>query len=84
MALSLKLLQELGSLLQEIAEKREVKIEVVVIEGSTKVFCAGHSLREIETMNVHEVLNLLPKKQNLIVKRFVSIYNKSNLIFQHI
>ncbi|MGX1902205.1 enoyl-CoA hydratase-related protein [Thermolongibacillus altinsuensis] len=55
-ALSLKLLQELDSLLQEVAEKREVK--VVVIEGSTKAFCAGHSLREIENMNVHEVLNL--------------------------
>jgi enoyl-CoA hydratase/carnithine racemase len=35
-ALSFKLLQELDQLLQEVAEKREVK--VVVIEGSTKAF----------------------------------------------
>jgi enoyl-CoA hydratase/carnithine racemase len=69
-ALSLKLLQELDSLLQEVAEKREVK--VVVIEGSTKAFCAGHSLREIENMNVHEVLKLFQNCQ-LLMRRIREI-----------
>lgn len=46
-SLSLQLLKELDSTLREIAERRECK--VVIIEGSTKAFCAGHSLREIES-----------------------------------
>lgn len=54
--LSLALLHEMIDLLKEIGEKREVK--VVVIEGSDKVFCAGHSLREIEEMTENEVLHL--------------------------
>jgi enoyl-CoA hydratase/carnithine racemase len=69
-ALSLKLLQELDSLLQEVAEKREVK--VVVIQGSTKAYCAGHSLREIENMNVHEVLHLFQTCQ-LLMRRIREI-----------
>lgn len=54
--LSMQLLQELDALLKEIGAKREVK--VVVIEGSEKVFCAGHSLREIESKTENEVLQL--------------------------
>lgn len=54
--LSMTLLEELDVLLKEIAAKREVK--VVVIEGSEKVFCAGHSLREIEAKTETEVLQL--------------------------
>ncbi|WP_147533349.1 enoyl-CoA hydratase-related protein [Bacillus marasmi] len=54
--LSMKLLEELDVLLKDIAAKREVK--VVVIEGSEKVFCAGHSLREIESKTENEVLKL--------------------------
>ncbi|NMD71459.1 enoyl-CoA hydratase [Bacillus sp. DNRA2] len=54
--LSMTLLEELDMLLKEIAAKREVK--VVVIEGSEKVFCAGHSLREIEAKTETEVLQL--------------------------
>jgi enoyl-CoA hydratase/carnithine racemase len=48
-SLSLRLLQELNSSLQEISKERDCK--VVVIEGSPKAFCAGHSLREIEGNN---------------------------------
>ncbi|NUK29385.1 enoyl-CoA hydratase/isomerase family protein [Parageobacillus sp. VR-IP] len=69
-ALSLKLLQELDSFLQQVAEKREVK--VVVIEGSTKAFCSGHSLREIENMSAHEVLKLFQTCQ-LLMRRIREI-----------
>lgn len=54
--LTLKLIQELDELLKDIGAKREVK--VVVIQGSDKVFCAGHSLREIESKSENEVLKL--------------------------
>lgn len=54
--LTMRLLQELDALLKEIATKREVK--VVVIEGSAKVFSAGHSLKEIESKTENEVLQL--------------------------
>jgi enoyl-CoA hydratase/carnithine racemase len=54
--LSMKLLEELDVLLKEIGARREVK--VVVIEGSERVFCAGHSLREIDTKTENEVLKL--------------------------
>ena len=54
--LTMKLLQELNELLTDIGSKREVK--VIVIEGSEKVFCAGHSLREIESRTENEVLKL--------------------------
>ncbi|WP_216830803.1 enoyl-CoA hydratase-related protein [Alkalihalobacterium elongatum] len=62
--LSMQLLEELNSVLKEIAEKREVK--VVVIEGSDKVFCAGHSLREIESKTENEVLALFQTCQVLM------------------
>lgn len=54
--LTMKLLQELDVLLKRIGAEREVK--VVVIEGSEKVFCAGHSLKEIEAKTENEVLQL--------------------------
>lgn len=54
--LTMKLLEELDELLKKIAREREVK--VVVIEGSEKVFCAGHSLKEIEERTENEVLKL--------------------------
>lgn len=54
--LTMALLEELDNLLKQIAKAREVK--VVVFEGSDKVFCAGHSLREIESMTENEVLKL--------------------------
>jgi len=54
--LTMALLEELDELLHQIAKAREVK--VVVIEGSDKVFCAGHSLREIEEKTENEVLKL--------------------------
>lgn len=62
--LTLKLLQELDTLLKRIGEEREVK--VVVIEGSEKVFCAGHSLREIEAKTENEVLQLFQTCQLLM------------------
>ena len=54
--LTLKLLQELDGLLKKLAAERKAK--VIVIEGSDKVFCAGHSLREIEDKTETEVLEL--------------------------
>lgn len=54
--LTLELLHEMIALFKDIAQKRDAK--VVVIEGSDKVFCAGHSLREIESMTENEVLYL--------------------------
>jgi enoyl-CoA hydratase/carnithine racemase len=62
--LTMKLLQELDVLLKEIGAKREVK--VVVIEGSDKVFCAGHSLREIESKTENEVLKLFQTCQQVM------------------
>ncbi|WP_318509176.1 enoyl-CoA hydratase-related protein [Bacillus sp. T3] len=62
--LSMKLLQEMDELLTKIGEKREVK--VVVIEGSDKVFCAGHSLREIEAKTENEVLKLFQTCQTVM------------------
>lgn len=54
--LTMNLLEEMDELLKQIASKREVK--VVVIEGSEKVFCAGHSLKEIDSKTENEVLKL--------------------------
>jgi len=54
--LSLQLMQELNELLNDIASERSVK--VVVIQGSEKVFSAGHSLREIKVKNQQEVHEL--------------------------
>lgn len=54
--LTYQLLEELDGLLTEIANKRTAK--VVVIEGAKRVFCAGHSLKEIETRTEQEVLDL--------------------------
>lgn len=54
--LTYQLLEELNGLLTEIANKRTAK--VVVIEGAKRVFCAGHSLKEIETRTEQEVLDL--------------------------
>lgn len=51
--LSLKLMEELDALLQEIGTARKVK--VVVLEGSEKAFSAGHSLREIHNSTKQEV-----------------------------
>lgn len=62
--LTMQLIQELDELLKDIAAKREVK--VVVIEGSEKVFCAGHSLKEIEAKNENEVLELFQACQLLM------------------
>ncbi|MGM9924515.1 MAG: enoyl-CoA hydratase-related protein [Bacillus sp. (in: firmicutes)] len=55
-SLSLQLLQELDSALREIAEARDCK--AVVIEGSAKAFCAGHSLKEIEDGTEEGVLEI--------------------------
>lgn len=54
--LTFQLLQELDTLLTELANTRTEK--VVVIEGARRVFCAGHSLKEIETRSEQEVLQL--------------------------
>lgn len=54
--LTLQVLREMDQVLKEIGAQREVK--VVVIEGSERVFCAGHSLKEIEAKNETEVLAL--------------------------
>ena len=62
--LTMKLLQELNELLTDIGSKREVK--VIVIEGSEKVFCAGHSLREIESRTANEVLKLFQTCQQVM------------------
>lgn len=62
--LTLALLKEMEALLKEIGEKREVK--VVVIEGSDKVFCAGHSLKEIEEKTENEVLHLFQTCYNVM------------------
>jgi len=62
--LTMQLIQELDALLKDIAAKREVK--VVIIEGSEKVFCAGHSLKEIEAKNENEVLALFQACQLLM------------------
>lgn len=62
--LTLKLLQQLDDLLKETAAKRKAK--VVVIEGSKKVFSAGHSLREIEVMNEQEVFELFQTCQKVM------------------
>ncbi|HEX6595242.1 MAG TPA: enoyl-CoA hydratase-related protein [Bacillota bacterium] len=63
-ALSLKLLLELDELLQNIARQRDAK--VFVIEGSKKVFSAGHHLKEIQTKTEAEVLNLFHVCQDLM------------------
>lgn len=62
--LTLKLLVEMDELLKEIANRREVK--VIVIEGSEKVFCAGHSLKEIESKTENEVLELFQTCQKVM------------------
>lgn len=63
-ALSLQLLNELDSLLKDIAGKREAK--VVIIEGSEKVFSSGHNLHEVEGKTEQEVLNLFQNCQILM------------------
>ncbi len=55
-ALSLQLIHELKEQLQRIGEEKEVK--VVILQGSSKVFSAGHNLKEIEAKSVHEVQSL--------------------------
>ncbi|NSL52525.1 enoyl-CoA hydratase-related protein [Calidifontibacillus erzurumensis] len=62
--LTMQLIGELDQLLKDIAAKREVK--VVVIEGSERVFSAGHSLKEIEAGTETEVLALFQACQNLM------------------
>lgn len=62
--LTLQLIQELDDLLKDLAVKREVK--VVVIEGSERVFSAGHSLKEIEAKNETEVLALFQACEKLM------------------
>lgn len=62
--LTMKLLEEMDELLKQIAKEREVK--VVVIEGSDKVFCAGHSLKEIEAKTENEVLELFQTCQRMM------------------
>ncbi|MDQ0215119.1 enoyl-CoA hydratase/carnithine racemase [Oikeobacillus pervagus] len=62
--LTLQLLEEMEDLLKDIAEKREAK--VVVMEGSNRVFCAGHSLREIEAKTEQEVLTLFQTCQRVM------------------
>ena len=63
-ALSLKLIQELDQLLQNIAERESEK--VIIIEGSKKSFSAGHSLKEVQTKTEHEVLALFQTCQHLM------------------
>ena len=62
--LTLQLLEELDVLLKRIADERQVK--VIVIEGSEKVFCAGHSLKEIEARTENEVLHLFQTCQTVM------------------
>ncbi|MBM7648674.1 enoyl-CoA hydratase/carnithine racemase [Bacillus ectoiniformans] len=62
--LTFQLIEELDGCLKEIAAKREVK--VVVIEGSQRVFSAGHSLKEIEARTENEVLALFQRCQLLM------------------
>lgn len=69
-ALSLQVISELDGLLQEIAEKREIK--VVIIQGSKKALSAGHSLRELEEKNIHDVLGLF-QNCHVLMKRIRDI-----------
>src|SRR5690625_3213089 len=62
--LTLQLIEELDTLLQDIAANREVK--VVVLQGSAKAFSAGHSLREIHESNQQEVHHLFRTCYNLM------------------
>lgn len=62
--LSLKLMTELDTLLQEIAAARDVKI--IVLQGSEKAFSAGHSLREIQDGTQQEVDDIFRKCYNLM------------------
>lgn len=62
--LSQKLMSELDTLLQDIGEKREVK--VVVLKGSEKAFSAGHSLREIQNSTKQEVDHIFRTCFNLM------------------
>ncbi|HHY72073.1 MAG TPA: enoyl-CoA hydratase [Bacillus bacterium] len=62
--LTMQLIDELDTLLKEIATKRETK--VVVIEGSDRVFSAGHSLKEIQSKTETEVLALFQACLNVM------------------
>lgn len=62
--LTLQVLKEMDQLLKEIGAKREVK--VVVIEGSERVFCAGHSLKEIDAKSETEVLALFRECESMM------------------
>lgn len=62
--LSLELMRELDTLLQDIGAKREVK--VVVLKGSEKAFSAGHSLREIHDSTKQEVDHIFRTCFNLM------------------
>ena len=65
-ALSLKLMEELTELLVDIENKREAK--VIIIEGAEKAFCAGHSLKEVETKTEEEVMELFRTCETLMKK----------------
>src|SRR5690625_3267295 len=62
--LSFQLMKELNTHLQNIGERKDVK--VVVIKGSDKVFSAGHSLKEIQDGNQQEVNHLFRTCYNLM------------------
>src|SRR5699024_8617217 len=63
-ALSEKLMEELKELLFKIGQEKAVK--VVVIEGSKKAFCVGHSLKEVETKSDLEVMELFRTCESLM------------------
>jgi enoyl-CoA hydratase/carnithine racemase len=63
-ALSLPLIQELDSLLKEIAQKGEVSVLIIQAEG--KIFSSGHNLREIDGKPGPEVLTLFEECQTLM------------------
>lgn len=64
--LTFNLLKELDALLTEIGERRTEK--VIIIEGSKRVFSAGHSLKEIEMRSEQEVLDLFQTCSDVMKK----------------
>lgn len=63
-ALSLQLMEEFNALLLNIAKERTAK--VVIIEGGDRAFCAGHSLKEVETKSKLEVMELFRTCETLM------------------
>jgi enoyl-CoA hydratase/carnithine racemase len=63
-ALSLPLIREFNSLLQEITQKEEVSVLIIQAEG--KIFSSGHNLREVDGKSATEVLTLFDECQTLM------------------